>query len=98
MGIEFAAWALAGWLLVAAPAPAAAQDATPIAIDVGAQSTTAAQPTAAAAVGGNAPRVVPATGVGSTSADIASGWLALGASVGAVVAGVVALRDRFRDR
>ena len=98
MGIGCGAWALAGWMLVAAPGPAAAQDATPTAIEVGAGSTTAAQPTAAAAAGSNVPRAVPATGVGSTSVDIASGWLALGASVGAAVAGVAALRDRFHDR
>jgi hypothetical protein len=54
--------------------------------------------TAAPSVGGDVPRAVPATGVGSASADIASGWLALGASVGAAVAGVVALRDRFTGR
>jgi hypothetical protein len=91
------AWALAGWMLVAAPGPTAAQDATPIAVEVGGQTTTAAEQPAAAA-GSNAPRAVPATGVGSTSVDIVSGWLALGAGVGAAVAGVVALRDRFHDR
>ena len=97
---RFAPWILAGVMFLGAGTPAAAQDATPSALEVTPGTTvTGTEPpaTTAAATGGEVgPSTVPSAGVGLASGS--TGPLSLGALVGAGVAAVFALRERLKSR
>jgi len=95
--LGLAPWVFAGLLVVGDSAPVSAQDATPAPVEV----TTETPPTSEAhraedVGGGSAPSAMPSAGVGVAAG---STWpLSLGALVGAGVAAVFALRERFKNR
>ena len=90
-------WILAGSLLLGTGAPVSAQDATPAAIEVSAETTVvSAEPQAPG--GESGPSAMPSAGVGSSLTAGGGGALSLGALVGAGVAAVFALRDRLKNR
>ena len=97
--LSLAPWVLAGSLLLGEGAPVSAQDATPAPLEVSTVTTEAsAQPRAEAVGGQGAPSAVPSAGVGSGLAAGGTGPLSLGALVGAGVAAMFALRERFKNR
>jgi len=94
--LSLAPWVLAGSLLLGEGAPVSAQDATPAAVEVVAETAEASPEPQAEAVGGvSGPSAMPSAGVGSGLAT-GSGPLSLGALVGAGVAAIFALRERLR--
>ena len=96
--LRCAPWILAGVLFLGAGTPAAAQDATPAAIEAASGTTVALTelPTTAVVGGTDTPSTVPSAGVGLASGG--TGPLSLGALVGAGVAAVFALRERLKSR
>ena len=92
-----ALWVVAGALVLGEGAPVSAQDATPAAAEVSTVTAEASTETQAEAVGGETgPSAMPSAGVGSGLASGGSGPLSLGALVGAGVAAIFALRERFK--
>jgi hypothetical protein len=95
--LSLATWVLAGALLLSEGAPVSAQDATPAPVEISTETTAASAEPRAEAVGGESgPSTMPAAGVGSGLAGGGTGPLSLGALVGAGVAAIFALRERFR--
>ncbi len=96
-GLAVAPWVVAGSLLLGEGAPVSAQDATPAPVEVSTVTTEASAEPGAEDVGGKSgPSTMPAAGVGSGLAGGGTGPLSLGALVGAGVAAIFALRERFR--
>ena len=94
-----APWVLAGSLFLAEDTPVSAQDATPAPIEVTTDPPTASMQRQAEAVGvGTAPSAMPSAGAGPGLASGGTGPLSLGALVGAGVAAIFALRERFKNR
>ena len=77
--------------------PVSAQDATPAPIEVTTEAPTASlNPQTEAVGGGNTPSTMPSAGVGLATGG--TGPLSLGALVGAGVAAIFALWERFKNR
>lgn len=90
---------LAVSLVLGEDASVSAQGATPPPVDVTTERTMAApEPRAGAIAGGSAASAMPSAGVGPGLAASGSGPVSLGALVGAGVATVFALRERFKNR
>ena len=90
---------LAVSLVLGEDASVSAQEATPPPVDVTTERATASpEPRAGAIGGGSAASAMPSAGVGPGLAAGGSGPLSLGALVGAGVATVFALRERFKNR
>ncbi len=100
--LRFAIWIVAGALLLGAGATVTAQEGSPVAIEVNEEiaDTPAALPGESTdeVGGGSRPSTVPSTGVGPGLAAGGMGPVSLGALVGAGVAAVFALRERFKSR
>ena len=97
--LSLAPWVLAGSLFLGEGAPVSAQDATPAPVEVSMETTEASAESRTEVVGGeSAPSAMPSAGVGSGLAAGGTGPLSLGALVGAGVAAVFALRERFKNR
>jgi hypothetical protein len=97
--LSLAPWVLAASLCLGAGAPVSAQDATlpPFEVTTG-TLTVSVKPPRQAAGGGNGPSAMPAAGVAAALEADGTGPLSLGALVGAGVAAVYALRERFKNR
>jgi hypothetical protein len=96
--LSFAPLFLAVSLVLGEDASVSAQEATPPPIDVTTERATASpEPRAGAIGGGSAASAMPSAGVGPGLAAGGSGPLSLGALVGAGVATVFALRERFKN-
>jgi hypothetical protein len=92
-------WFLAVSLVLGEDVSVSAQEATPPPVEVTMETTpVSAEPRAGAIGGGSAPSAMPSAGVGSGFAAGGTGPLSLGALVGAGVATVFALRERFKNR
>ena len=90
---------LAVSLVLGEDASVFAQEATPPPVEVTMETTpVSAEPRADAIGGGSAPSAMPSAGVGPGFAAGGTGPLSLGALVGAGVAIVFALRERFKNR
>jgi hypothetical protein len=97
--LSFASWVLAGSLFLGEGAPVSAQDATPAPVEISSDSSeVSAEPSAEVVVAGGAASTMPAAGVGPGFASGGTGPLSLGAMVGAGVAAIFALRERFKNR
>ena len=97
--LGLAAWVLAASLFLGEDAAVSAQDATPAPVEVTTETPTASAAPQADAVGGeSAPSAMPSAGVGPGLASGGTGPLSLGALVGAGVAAIFALRERFKNR
>jgi hypothetical protein len=92
-------WMVAGSMLLGEPAPVSAQDARPAPFGLSAATTDASAESQEDAVGSESgSSTVPSAEVGSGYAAGGTGPLSLGALVGAGVAAVFALRERFENR
>jgi hypothetical protein len=92
-------WILAASLFLREDAAVSAQDATPAPVAVTTETPTTSAAAQADAIGGeSAPSAMPSAGVGPELASGGTGPLSLGALVGAGVAAVFALRERFKNR
>jgi hypothetical protein len=90
---------LAVSLVLGEDASVSAQGATPPPVDATMErASTSPQPRAGVIGGGSAASAMPSAGVGPGLASGGSGPLSLGALVGAGVATVFALRERFKNR
>jgi hypothetical protein len=97
--LGLASWVLAGLLFLGEAAAVSAQDATPAPLEVTTETPTAsAEPEADAGGGERALSAMPSAGVGPGLASGGTGPLSLGALVGASVAAIFALRERFKNR
>ena len=97
--VGLALWVLAGSLFLGEDAAVSAQDATPAPVEVTTETPTASTAPQADAVGGEtAPPAMPSAGVGPGLASGGTGPHSLGALVGASVAAIFALRERFKNR
>lgn len=97
--LSLAPWVLAGSLCLGSGAPVSAQTATLAPLEVTTETLTVpVEPPRQAAGGGNGPSAMPATGVGAALEADGTGPLSLGALIGAGVAAVYALRERFKNR
>jgi hypothetical protein len=86
-------------LVLGEDASVSAQGATPPLVDVTMERSTASpEPRAGAMSGRSAAPAMPSAGVGPGLATGGSGPFSLGALVGAGVATVYALRERFKNR
>jgi hypothetical protein len=96
-----APWMVAGTLLLAASAPAAAQEATPAPVEGAAEVTAAQEATgdSGGAVGSaQQPVALPRTGTGPAVPDGGLAAVAIGATVSAAVAAVAVMRGRLGGR
>ena len=97
--LGLASWVLAGSLFLGEDVAVSAQDATSAPVEVTMETPTAsAEPRADAVDGESAPSAMPSAGVGPGFASGGTGPLSLGALVGAGVAAIFALRERFKNR
>lgn len=95
--LSLAPWLLAGSLFLEEGTPISAQDATPAPVEVTTETPPESPNPQTEAIGaGTAPSTMPAAGVGVAGGG--TGPLSLGALVGAGVAAVFALRERFKNR
>jgi hypothetical protein len=97
--LGLAPWVLAGSLFLGGDAAVSAQAATPAPVEVTTETPSASAAPQADPVGGEtAPSAMPSAGVGPGLASGGTGPLSLGALVGAGVAAIFALRERFKNR
>ena len=97
--LRLAPWAVAGAVILGTIASISAQDATPAPVAVeprGHEFARELPATASGTEGQSAPSAMPATGVGLATGGTVP--MALDGMVGASVAAVVALRERFKER
>ena len=97
--LSLAPWIVAGSLFLGASAPVSAQDASSVPLEVTTKTFTVSADLPEQAVGGvNAPSAMPSAGVGAGLEADGTGPLSLGALVGAGVAAIYALRERWKNR
>lgn len=101
-GIKFAPWTLAGLMLLGADASVTAQEApvAPLAfvVESAAMPVELLSATAEGHGGGTTTSTMPSTGAEPVLATTGIGALSLGALVGAGVAAIYALREKFKER
>ena len=96
--LGLAPWVLAGALALGDDAAVSAQDATPAPVEVTTETPPpSAEPAAVPVAGESAPAAMPSAGVGPGLASGGTAPLSLGALVGAGVAAIFALRERFKN-
>ena len=101
-GIRLLPWAIVGVMLLGTDTPSTAQEATPAPTELGMETTVTPaelpEATKDEVGSGNPPSTMPSAGVGPGFAAGGTAPLSLGALVGAGVAAVFALRERFKNR
>lgn len=101
-GLRLLPWAIAGVMLLGTGTPSTAQEATPAPTELGTDTTITPAELPGATTDGvgnrSEPSTMPSAGVGTGLAAGGTAPLSLGALVGAGVAAVFALRERFKNR